>query len=120
MSSSESDDDEITYPTMMEPCKAKYRVGKKGSPVLIDDNCYQYRRNKMHEKVTNWVCFLRPKCKAMCATDNATDMIVRWTSHCHDPDPVQLKVQEAEAEIMESAAKHPKLRTSHLITEWQK
>lgn len=44
MSSSESDDDEITYPTMMEPCKAKYRVGKKGSPVLIDDNCYQYRR----------------------------------------------------------------------------
>ncbi|MFN9940635.1 MAG: hypothetical protein ACK56I_14275, partial [bacterium] len=91
MSSSESDDDEITYPTMMEPCKAKFKVGKKGAPVLIDDNCYTYQRNKIHEKVTNWVCSLKPKCKAMCATDNATEMIVRWTGHCHDPDPVRLK-----------------------------
>jgi hypothetical protein len=120
MSSSESEDDAIAYPTMMEPCKAKFKVGKKGAPVLIDDNCYTYKRNKIHEKVTNWVCTLKPKCKAMCATENDTEMIIRWTGHSHDPDPVKLKVDEAEAEILEAAAKHPKLKTSHLINEWHK
>jgi FLYWCH zinc finger domain len=120
MSSSSEEDDAIEYPTMEEPAKARFRNGKRGAPVLIDPNCYQYKRNKMHEKVTNWVCVLKPNCKGACATENASEMIVRWTGHNHDPDPVQLKVQEAEAEIMEAAKNHPTLRTSHLVTEWQK
>ncbi len=119
MSSSE-EDDTIEYPTLTEPCKGTFAKGRKGGPVLIDSNSYDYRRNKIHEKVTNWVCSLRPKCKATCVTNNETEFIIRWTPHSHDPDPVKLKVKQVQQEIMETAASHPKLSTSHLVAQWQK
>jgi hypothetical protein len=119
-SSEEEEDDTILYPTLTEPCHGKFTTGRKGSPVLIDPNSYEYRRNKVHEKVTNWVCWLKPKCKATCVTRNEDNLIVRWTNHSHDPDLIRLKVKQAEKEILEAAAAHPKLATSHLVAEWQK
>ena len=119
-SSEEEEDDTIIYPTLTEACPGRFTTGKKGSPVLIDPNCYDYRRNKVHDKVTNWTCALKPKCKATCVTRNEDNLIIRWTNHTHDPDPIKLKVWEAEREVLEAAAAHPKLSTSHLVAEWQK
>jgi len=119
-SSEEEEEDTIIYPTLTEACPGRFTTGKKGSPVLIDPNCYDYRRNKVHDKVTNWTCALKPKCKATCVTRNEDNLIIRWTNHTHDPDPIKLKVWEAEREVLEAAAAHPKLSTSHLVAEWQK
>jgi hypothetical protein len=98
-SSSEDEDDTIIYPTLSEPCHGTFTTGKKGSPVLIDPNCYDYRRNRVHENVTNWVCALKPKCKPGCITRNEDNLIIRWTNHSHDPDPIKLKVKQAEKEV---------------------
>jgi hypothetical protein len=119
-SSSEDEDDTILYLKLTEPCQGTLTTGRKGGPVLIDPNSYDYRRNRVHERVTNWICSLKPKCKATCVTRNEDNFIIRWTDHCHDPDPIKLKVKEAEREILEAAAAHPKLSTSHLVAEWQK
>jgi hypothetical protein len=40
--------------------------------------------------------------------------------HCHNPDPVQVKVRMAEEESLEAVAKHLRLSTGHLINQWQK
>jgi len=113
-------DEEILFPNIDEPCLAQFRNGRRGNPICIDYSGYQYRINKAHEKVTNWSCMKKPKCKATCVTENATKMIVRWSGHNHDPDAVELKVKMIEQEILETAAKQPRLSTGHLVREWQK
>jgi hypothetical protein len=114
------EEEQILYPTMEEPCVAKFRDSRRGKQICIDSSGYQYRVNKEHENVTNWSCVKKPKCKATCATKNDTKMIIRWSGHNHDPDAVELKVQKIEQGILETAAKQPRLSTGHLIQEWQK
>jgi len=107
---------------MSEPCQAKFRTSKRGNPILIDSCSFEYTKNKQHGTTICWNCTERNKlgCKGSVATNCETDTIIRWAKHCHDPDPLLTKVRMAEEEIIESAAKHPRLTTKSLINDWQK
>jgi hypothetical protein len=116
----------IIYPCMSEPAMPTFRTSMRGAPILIDPMKFEYSRNKAHERVTNWNCLKKRTegctlgCMGTVVTDNQTGMIVRWSPHKHDPDPIEVKVKLQEERVLESASKQPRLSTGAIIAEWQK
>ena len=111
-------------PVVTSETPAQFLKSRKGSDVLIDCFNFEYLLDKDAGGRRYWYCRSRKtseKCMATAITirkDPGHEVILSTTKHSHFADPSAMRVKKTYRDILETAEKHPEIRTADLMTKW--